>query len=69
MFWCTVNGGYFTVVVRNPLGLVISIVAFVEGSSILLILKSYFGLDGFFYCFPVLCFYGCHYVLYEVVYL
>ena len=67
--WCTVEGGYLPVVVGYPLGIFLSVVAPVEGSSILIILESYFGLDGCFGCFPVISLYGCHYIFNEVVYL
>ena len=56
-------------VVCYHMGLVVSVVGIVEGSSILLIMEGYFVLDGFFYCVPVLSFYGCYYVFDEVMYL
>ena len=52
IFWCTVDSGYFLVVVRYPPGLVISVVSLVEGSSILLIMEGYSGMYGCFYFFP-----------------
>ena len=56
---CTVDIGYFSVVVCYPLGLVVYPIGLVEGYSILLILEDYFGPDGCFDYVLVLYFYGC----------
>ena len=56
-------------VVSYPMGLIISSVALVEDFYVLLVLESYFGLDGCFDCSIVLSFYGYHYIFDEVVYL
>ena len=56
-------------VVCYSLGLVVSVVGIVEGSSVLLIMEGYLGLDVCFDCVHVLYSYGCYYVFDEVLYL